>query len=361
MKRAALLSLLAAVNLVGCASKISPDSLPSTQIVVTATLRSTATVTTTVVDAPTAAPATSVPLPGITSTQLYVRREPSSSSPPLAIIPPAAQVHISGKDPGGNWYQIIYPEGTDGQAWIFAEYVEVQNKEAIPILGPDTQAGPSGEILERVNVRSGPGPNFEALGTLSPKDVVTLIGKDSASSWFQIRYDAGPDGKGWIAASFVQAGGADVLPIVAATGGPLGTTTPTPIKATQAPAAAPAVDDHDSAESPAVEVTFSPAAASAVIYSSDISAPEGDSRDWIAFTPYQGNVRLALTCSGNGQVSVDLLTGDEIARDWGKLSCGGSVQLGQLAHVSYAVRLSAIPSGAALQYTSYSLTIDSRP
>jgi len=51
---------------------------------------------------------TTAPVEGMTSTQINVRAEPSTSSNVLGIIPANTKVEITGKDPGENWWQIHY-------------------------------------------------------------------------------------------------------------------------------------------------------------------------------------------------------------------------------------------------------------
>ena len=66
---------------------------------------------------------TTAPAEGITSTQVNVRVEPSTASDVLGIIPADMRVEITGKDPGGNWWQINYPhpQAVDGKGWITAQ------------------------------------------------------------------------------------------------------------------------------------------------------------------------------------------------------------------------------------------------
>ena len=106
--------------------------------------------------------------------------------------------------------------------------------------------------------------------------MVSLTGKDADSTWLQIEFASGPDGKGWVNAGFVQAQGVENLPIVTEGGEVVGTGTPTGIPPTPTPTLVPAPVDNDSAENPIVRVTFAPTGTQTLIYNGDVSSPAGD-------------------------------------------------------------------------------------
>src|SRR5512143_1889833 len=175
----------------GCAAPGAQVLPPPSPLFVTSTLPPTAVPSTTP-PPPTPSPApTATPRAGITSTQLYVRGQPASSGAQLGLIGPATNVEILGRDPSGNWYQISYPQSRDGKGWIAAQYVQVQDKDTIQVIGPESGLAASAAIMQQVNVRNGPGTDFNSLGTLNPKDVVPLVGKDSSGAWLQIEYGNG--------------------------------------------------------------------------------------------------------------------------------------------------------------------------
>ncbi len=59
----------------------------------------------------------------------------------------------------------------------------------------------SGTATVQVNVRSGPGTDYEVLGMIQPDTVLALTGKNETAAWLQIEYAAGADGKGWVTAA----------------------------------------------------------------------------------------------------------------------------------------------------------------
>ena len=314
------------------------------------------------------------PVEGITSTQLNVRADPSTASDVLGIIPANTTVQIVGKDPGENWWQILYPVGVypevgqanpfqGGKGWVTAQYVSTASKPEVPVIGgggsnPDNPN--MAVIQEQLNVRSGPGTSFNSLGTLNPQDVVSLTGKDSNGAWLQIEYSAGPEGKGWINAAFAQAQGVENLPIVTDAGQVIGTGTPvnTPLPPTLT--VVPAPSDNDSAQAPAVNVAFTASGTSSLQFTSDVSSPTGDSDDWIQFTPFTPTVTIELTCTNNGLLTLELSQNNQPVSNWGNLNCGESKAVTTQAEITYQLHIQATASDQ-LNYTRFTIKITSVP
>src|SRR5262245_50101870 len=164
-------------------------------------------------DTPLPAPVqpTAVPVEGTTSTQVNVRAEPSTAASVLGIIPANTKVEITGKDPAGNWWQILYPQSQAGKGWVTSQYVTTTNGTTVPVLGDNHSTDPgSGNVAivqQQINVRSGPGTGFNSVGIVNARDVLRLVGKDANGAWLQIEFPSGPEGKGWVNAAFVQSKG----------------------------------------------------------------------------------------------------------------------------------------------------------
>ena len=362
MPRLFFLILPAALLTSGCGLSLSsPSYATPTPFIITATLPpSPLPPPTGTLELPTLAP-TAMPHEGTTTSQVNVRGAPSTASAPVGMIGPNTKVQIIGKDPSGNWVQILFTQGPEGKGWLTAQYVNVKDMTSLPVIGSANGSGLSGVIIQQVNVRSGPGTENNTVGILNSKDVVTLTGKDPSSGWFQIQYANGAEGKGWVNAAYVQATGVDTLPIVGGTGEVLGTGTPTNVPSTITPTLIAAPQDNDSAQSPAVSVTFSPYGTRSLIYSSDVSAPEGDPEDWIQFTPYSTTVIASLNCLGSGKLNVDLLQAGRSIQNWGSLACGETKQLNLSSGLPYLLRLSAVSQGSVLVSVHYIINIETAP
>jgi len=300
------------------------------------------------------------PVEGVSSTQINVRAEPSTASNVLGIIPTNTKVQIVGKDPGGNWWQILYPQGVDGKGWVTAQYVTTAGKPEVPVIGgggPDPNNGNVAIIQQKLNVRSGPGTDFNSIGTLNPQDVVNLTGKDANGAWLQIEFASGPEGKGWINAAFTQTKGVENLPIITEAGVIVGTGTPIATALHPTPTLLPALMDGDSAQSPAVNITLSVTGSHSFQYSSDVSSPDGDSEDWIQFTPYTQTALVEIACSGNGTLSLEVVQNNEIQQS---LTCGENSAIDTTPGIVYILHVRSSPA-EGLQYSYFTLHVISIP
>jgi hypothetical protein len=58
-------------------------------------------------------------------------------------------------------------------------------------------------VIQRANLRRGPGTQFELVATLNANETAVAIGRNSAGDWVQVENPAGPDGKAWLLSSLV--------------------------------------------------------------------------------------------------------------------------------------------------------------
>ena len=367
MKQAFL--LLAALTLVGAAcSSASP----------TATAFPSATVSPLPADSATptlpwtpSLPAATPTLPlagGTLSTRVNVRSGPGTSYDSLGQLNAGEDVQVVVRSSDGAWYQILYTPAAQGRGWVAAQFITLEAGVQVPLEATPTPTGPSGRLTLRLNVRSGPGVSFDVLGLLEAESIVSLSGKNSTASWFQIDYPSGPGGHGWVTAQYIQTDASAVLPVLDDYGNPVtpGTQGATLIPMTPTATIGPAVADGDSSSNPAVRVTFSSTGTHLLTYSSQVSVPEGDADDWVEFTPYaatgtQAQLTFSLSCSGNGVLKVDLWQGGASLTDWGSLACGDAAKTISLtAGIPYLVHLTPV-AGASLQLVQYWLTVRNWP
>ncbi|MGA2490757.1 MAG: SH3 domain-containing protein [Anaerolineales bacterium] len=304
---------------------------------------------------------------GTLTIEVNVRSGPGTSYTSLGQLNAGEKVQIIAREGTGKWYQILYPAASGGLGWVAAQFVQIAAGTEVPLEATPTETGPSGRVVQRLNVRSGPGMTFTSLGMLEPDVVVSLTGKNSTASWFQIDYPSGPGGYGWVTAQFIQTNVSD-LPVLDDYGTPIasGTTNPVSILITPTPTIGPAFADNDSAANPAIRVAFSASGTRQFTYSSQVSAPDGDPEDWVEFTPYAINgtdARLifSLTCSGNGALTVEIWQEGSLLSGWGTLACGNldrsiTLPAGQVLEM----RLAPAP-GDGLRLVDYVLTVENTP
>jgi uncharacterized protein YgiM (DUF1202 family) len=228
----------------------------------------------------------------------------------------------------------------------------------------------------QINVRSGPNVSYSSLGLLNSGDKIQIIGKDPSGDWYGILYPSAAQGHGWVTAAYVQTNDTASLPVLNAAGiseailwTPVtpGASMPTSIPVTLTPTLGPASADDDSSAAPAIQVMFSPAGTGQFSYTSEVSSPQGDAEDWVAFTPYSilagspARLLFSLVCDGNGNLEVELWQGGAPLAGWGRLACGGQhIPLDLAAVTPYQLRLRAA-TGAGLQYVHYTLTVRNAP
>lgn len=340
------------VLLTGCdATPITPTvRLPE---FVTATLPPTALpVVTSTALPPTIAP-TIVPIAGRTTTQVNVRAETSTASASLGTLPAFSPVQVTGKDASGLWVQIIFNSGT---GWVSADYIQAEDATAeIPVVGAGAGNGSAGRgvILRGVNVRSGPGTDFESLGLLNQNDVVPVLGKDSSGAWFQIEYAPAADGKGWVAADFLQVENAEAVTVINEE------PQATELAATQAvqiePLARTAWTDNDSMEMPLAIFTLATNAAGQVQFQGDVSTPDGDGEDWLGFSANSKLVVINVSCE-SAALQVELIRAGETLEIL-TTECNGAsrvqIQPGQI----YLLRISPLAVNAPV-YIGYIIKIE---
>jgi uncharacterized protein YraI len=336
---------------------------------------------------PTVAP-TITPIIGLVTTQINVRTSPDKNARSLGLLNYGNRVQVIGKDKSGDWLQIIYPENSTTQGWVALTFVQIaeadlekipevisqdsspptqspdQNTTSQPTTLPVTPspAAHTAKVKNQINVRNGPGQTFSSLGLLEPSTMVTLTGQSQNGMWAQILYEAGPEGKGWVAATYLEGATLNGLPYFDGQGNLLSAGTPAASsgQTTLTPTAfSPAAADGDSAQKPAVQITFSPDATGEFTYSSDLSSPDGDSTDWVAFTPYEPTnqstyIYSKLECNGNGGITATLQDNGVAVAGQKPLVCGNyDVAMKVLGGKEYILVLNADGSAGALRFTHY--------
>jgi uncharacterized protein YraI len=85
----------------------------------------------------------------------------------------------------------------------------------VPASATPTPVLIQGKLAIKVNVRSGPGTSFAALGLLNAGENVQILYRDAAGSWYQILYPPDASGTGWVAAQYVQVAEGTRVPLQA--------------------------------------------------------------------------------------------------------------------------------------------------
>lgn len=113
-----------------------------------------------------------------------------------------------------------------GNGWIASRYTETSGDADVPVVqppsldepepaepAPDT---PMATALEPINVRSGPGKDYESYGVASAGDTAEIIGKSADGSYWMVKIstDIAPDGRGWVIATYIKAENTENVPVI---------------------------------------------------------------------------------------------------------------------------------------------------
>jgi len=79
-------------------------------------------------------------------------------------------------------------------------------------------AGPSGRVIpeDGVNVRTGPGVNYDVWGVAAQDTEGEIIGVSEDGQWWVANVPDAPNSQGWVAAAYVEATNADDVPVIQA-------------------------------------------------------------------------------------------------------------------------------------------------
>lgn len=98
---------------------------------------------------------------------------------------------------------------------------------------PPTAGGAWLTLDADLNVRTGPGTQYERIGWLAAGTTIPIIGRTPDSAWWQIPYPAASGGAAWISSGYGMAWNTEGVPVVAAP------PPPTPSAPTATPTSAP--------------------------------------------------------------------------------------------------------------------------
>lgn len=219
-------------------------TLPTAVAMVTRTKKPTftptAAITPTPVNTPTPTPRptatatpTATPVPGqqaaIGEDLVNLRAGPGTDYAIIAQLTIGAELQVVGRSVENDWFFVQPEDGDSG--WVFASYLTGLNDlEALAVVTPDPNILPLAEVSEElVNLRSGPGAEYEVLSQLSQGQMLAVVGRNEAGDWLAVKF--GSDA-GWIFGELVTYSGDSAdLPVQT----PPPTSTPLPATPTPKP------------------------------------------------------------------------------------------------------------------------------
>jgi uncharacterized protein YgiM (DUF1202 family) len=156
---------------------------------------------------------------------LNIRSGPDMSFNSVGVLKYGQVAEVLGISADGLWWAIKVPGKADKVGWVSKDYVAPRNTIGVPVITVEPSA--LGTIVPTpvsgaaylvtayvVNIRAGPGKEYEVIGKLEQGQVAEVVGKSEDGEWWAITYPASKTGKGWVAAAFVQVVGGEKVPVV---------------------------------------------------------------------------------------------------------------------------------------------------
>lgn len=212
--------------------------LSQTPVIPTQTLDPTVDVFPTEVPTQTLQPTefpTIVPLSGVMKANANVRSQPlKSKDTDIGGILAGRAVEVLARNAEATWLYINYPESPTGKGWVTTNAITINGElgllpimvfpngnfnapqllppfvfritgTPLPPTDPPLEEKKFGVLLQPGNVRVGPSIGFLSIGILPTGQKVTFKGRIQDNYWVLIDYPSGPEGKGWVLSSLIQA------------------------------------------------------------------------------------------------------------------------------------------------------------
>jgi N-acetylmuramoyl-L-alanine amidase len=132
------------------------------------------------------------------ASRVNLRSGPGVGYGAITVLARGQQVTVIGQNSDRSWLQVQLWGGTNG--WVNARYVS--SGAPAPVTQP---LGRANAVVNAnfLNIRNGPGANFEIVGRLSQGIGVNLLGRNLDSSWVQIQVPGSISG--WLSARYLTA------------------------------------------------------------------------------------------------------------------------------------------------------------
>jgi uncharacterized protein YraI len=156
----------------------------------------------------------------VANTNVNIRSGPSTQYPVVGALLTGESAKVVGISPDSTWWAIEIPPGqtTDNVGWVSGDFVTASNTVGVPVIQPPdlpadiTPAPPDGEgnqfvTTDVINVREGPGNEYDSIGKLPAGTEVTVTGQSDDGNWASINLPAG--GIGWVNTGYLTPVGGD--------------------------------------------------------------------------------------------------------------------------------------------------------
>ena len=186
-----------------------------------------------VINAPPPPPPVEVPPPASNAPSataldsVYVRSGPGTNYPAYGVAPKGATGEVVGVSQDGKWWAVKLPTtvASVGYGWVSVDWVSTSNTSGVPVLPapapppvvtpePPATGAPTAVAMDYINVRSGPGEQYESYGVAPPGASAEILGKSQDGQWWAVKVLVVSSGRGWVSAAYVMAYNAQNVPVL---------------------------------------------------------------------------------------------------------------------------------------------------
>jgi uncharacterized protein YraI len=149
-----------------------------------------------------------------TKKSVDIRSGPSEQFAPVAVLEKGQEASIIGTSADRQWLAIQLPYLVSRMGWVRSDQVISENLQGLPIITQVAISSVTSMVYENapilttlanVNVRDGPGLNYDIIGLIIKSEQVEIIGKDPSSYWWKIKMSSASNEVGWVSVDYVLA------------------------------------------------------------------------------------------------------------------------------------------------------------
>ena len=152
------------------------------------------------------------PVGEVKSPYLNMRQGPGTKYAVIAVLQQNTKLYIMARSSGSTWYLVKTQGGPTG--WVKRYYVHtdfpytslpIASNHPMPTPQPPVQQPtyPTGVVIAgSLNLRSGPGVNYNTIAVLQGGTTVALLGRNANGSWLKVKAPTGT--VGWVNAGYIS-------------------------------------------------------------------------------------------------------------------------------------------------------------
>ncbi len=151
----------------------------------------------------------------VNAARVNLRSGPGANYAVVRILSTGFQLTLLSRNADGSWYQVQLPGGVTG--WVKSDFVAPSVDPGGLDVSAQTSRYNAVTTASFLNIRSGPGANFDVIGRVAYGASFNLLGRNADNSWAQISIPGGVTG--WVSTRYISASAyISSLPLVSNTG-----------------------------------------------------------------------------------------------------------------------------------------------